>query len=152
MFDFTVCKGFLFLCLCLLTNSHSIPNFHLKKLKNYLFISNLNCLMTFPSPEASLCHKEAGDSEKRECTGFPGIPSGTLCRGDRPKHQRRAFHDQKYHRRLLIYLICPIVKTVEGHQHFMINFHDILGSDYFSHLIVVMFFCLICLYSRISPF
>ena len=86
-----------------------MPNFNLKKLKNYLIISNLNCLMTLPSPEASLCYKEAGYSEKRECTGFPGIPSESLCRGDGPKHQRRAFHGQKYHRCLLVYLICPIV-------------------------------------------
>ena len=37
---------------------------------------------------------------------------------------------------------------------FMTNFHDhyLLGTDYFSHLIAVMFCCLIFLYSRMPTF
>ena len=104
-----------------------------------LFVSQGGCLVDF---------------KKRKHAGFPGIPSRSLCWGDRPEHQRRAFPAQKYQKRLLVYFyVCHFVKTVEfrGHQHFMTNFHDhypLLGTGYFSRLIAVMFCCLIFLYSR----
>ena len=74
-------KGICFVCLfiCLLTNSHSIPNFYLKKLKNYLIISNLNCLMTLPSAETSLCRREAGWSKKKSMQGFLEYPVGAFA-------------------------------------------------------------------------